>query len=33
MGKTFCIVGKSSSGKDTIYKRLLEDERLAFLED
>lgn len=23
MGKIFCIVGKSSSGKDTIYKRLL----------
>lgn len=28
MGKIFCIVGKSSSGKDTIYKKLLEDERL-----
>lgn len=23
MGKVFCIVGKSSSGKDTIYKKLL----------
>lgn len=23
MGKIFCIMGKSSSGKDTIYKRLL----------
>ncbi len=28
MGKIFCIVGKSSSGKDTIYKKLLDDERL-----
>lgn len=25
MGSIFCIVGKSSSGKDTIYKRLLEN--------
>lgn len=24
MGKIFCIMGKSSSGKDTIYNRLLE---------
>lgn len=24
MGKIFCIMGKSSTGKDTIYKRLLE---------
>lgn len=24
MGKIFCIMGKSSSGKDTIYKRLME---------
>ena len=23
MGRVFCIVGKSSSGKDTIYKKLL----------
>lgn len=29
MGKIFCVLGKSSSGKDTIYKRLLEDERIA----
>lgn len=25
MGKIICFMGKSSSGKDTIYKRLLED--------
>lgn len=25
MGSVFCIIGKSSSGKDTIYKRLLEN--------
>lgn len=24
MGKIYCVMGKSSSGKDTIYKRLLE---------
>ncbi len=29
MGKIFCIMGKSSSGKDTIYKRLLADETLG----
>lgn len=29
MGKIFFISGKSSTGKDTIYKRLLEDEGLA----
>lgn len=28
MGKIFYIMGKSSSGKDTIYERLLEDEKL-----
>ncbi len=28
MGKIFCIMGKSATGKDTIYKRLLEDESL-----
>lgn len=28
MGKIFYIIGKSSSGKDTIYKRLLEDREL-----
>ena len=25
MGKIFCIMGKSATGKDTIYKRLLAD--------
>lgn len=25
MGKIFCLMGKSSSGKDTIFKRLVED--------
>ena len=28
MGKIYCICGKSSSGKDTVYKRLLADENL-----
>jgi len=28
MGKIYCICGKSSSGKDTVYKRLLADESL-----
>lgn len=28
MGKIFYIIGKSSSGKDTIYKQLLKDEKL-----
>ena len=26
MGKIFYILGKSSTGKDTIYKKILEDE-------
>ncbi len=30
MGKIFCIMGKSASGKDTIYKRLLQNSRLGF---
>lgn len=30
MGKIFYIMGKSSSGKDTIYSRLLRDEELDF---
>ena len=30
MGKIFYIMGKSSSGKDTIYKRLLECEDIPF---
>ena len=29
MGKIFCLMGKSSTGKDTIYKRLLEDQELG----
>lgn len=29
MGKIFCIIGKSSSGKDTIYKQLLEKGELG----
>lgn len=29
MGKIFCIMGKSASGKDTIYKNLLEREELG----
>lgn len=28
MGKIFCIIGKSSTGKDTIYQRLLDNSRL-----
>ena len=29
MGNIFCIIGKSSTGKDTLYQRLLEQEDLA----
>ena len=29
MGKIFCLMGKSSSGKDTIYKKLMEDKDLC----
>ena len=29
MGKIYYILGKSSTGKDTIYKRILEDENLC----
>ena len=29
MSKLFCIMGKSASGKDTIYKRLIQDETLG----
>ena len=28
MGKIFCLMGKSASGKDTIYNRLLKSEIL-----
>lgn len=30
MGKIYVVMGKSASGKDTIYKRLLETEGLGF---
>lgn len=30
MGKIFCIMGKSSSGKDTLYKQILKDKLLQF---
>lgn len=29
MGHIYCLMGKSASGKDTIYSRLLEDEKLS----
>lgn len=29
MGKIYCIMGKSSTGKDTLYKRLLRDKTLS----
>ena len=29
MAKIFCLMGKSSSGKDTIYKKLIQNESLA----
>lgn len=29
MGKIYCMMGKSSSGKDTLYKMLLEDKALS----
>ena len=29
MGKIFCIMGKSATGKDTIYKRLLQNNELG----
>lgn len=29
MGKIYCLMGKSSSGKDTLYKLLLEDDELS----
>lgn len=32
MGKIFCIMGKSSSGKDTIFKHIRKDERLNLKE-
>lgn len=32
MGKIVCLMGKSSSGKDTIYKRLLEQDKIKLKE-
>lgn len=29
MGKIFCVMGKSSTGKDTIYKKILENSSLG----
>ena len=29
MGQIFVVMGKSASGKDTVYKKLVQDERLA----
>ena len=29
MGKIYYLMGKSSSGKDTMFKRLIEDKELA----
>ena len=29
MSKLFVLMGKSATGKDTIYKRLLEDKRIS----
>ena len=29
MGKIFCILGKSGSGKDTLFKKLIEDRQLG----
>lgn len=29
MARIFCLMGKSSSGKDTIYKKLIQNENLA----
>ena len=31
MGKIVCLMGRSSSGKDTIYKKLLEQNKVALL--
>ena len=33
MGRIYCIMGKSSSGKDTIYKKLVEDPKLSLKTD
>ena len=28
MGKIFCVMGKSASGKDTIYNKIMQDDSL-----
>ena len=28
MGKIYCVMGKSSSGKDTVYKKLKKKEQI-----
>ena len=29
MGKIICLIGKSAAGKDTVFKKLLEDQELG----
>ena len=31
MGKIFCLMGKSNSGKDTIFKELMKDKDLNLM--
>ena len=33
MGKIFCVMGKSASGKDTIYNKILQDDSLMLKQD
>ena len=33
MGKIFCLIGKSATGKDTIYNRILEDKDIVINTD
>ena len=32
MGKLYCLMGKSAGGKDTVFRRLLEDQTLGLKE-
>ena len=32
MGKIFCVMGKSATGKDTIYQKLLNESELDQME-
>ncbi|MBR3518171.1 MAG: guanylate kinase [Lachnospiraceae bacterium] len=32
MGKLYCLMGKSAGGKDTVFRRLLEDQTLGLME-